>query len=577
MASNNSSLLAHASADNISVSRAEITALRVASARLSRTARHIAVFGAVFGLALMVWTWVRAASMSADGAHYMELAERACRLGARAGMDWYSGPGYPVAVSWMYRLFRDLDFAGRLTSFAFGAATLIGVGLLGYRLFGRTVAYGSVAILAVHTTFVRHAVMAETDAMYGACLVWSILLVWELRHASRAAHIAFLACSAAVTLGVGYLTRPEAVPLAGLLCLWYLFAKGNAHDRSGGGRRAVISIAIAAIFLVIASPYLVELHRELGRWSLSGKERSIILKFVPDRANYEEALKLGVSGALLYKPVTLLRWLPYHVYWGLPQLVKSLNPIVLVLATFGMWRLRRSAAAAPGLRLLLWVSVPFLLFFFLTFPGRRYFMQAMPQWTIFAAAGTVELARLVARWRSRRQWDRRTNEKLALTAAALARRGRRAIGITLAAPAFLMIGSTLWGNRVPIEQSLTTERAIGERILQVGGAGRRVLSFTVSAFYARGERVPLWGPMQGVVRAHGYGQPLTYDEFVAYVKRNGVEYVVLDQDLRADCPQFLERVQPQDFELVADDIADHHGPHLVYRAVTHRLTEPRAN
>ena len=104
-----------------------------------------------------------------------------------------------------------------------------------------------------------------------------------------------------------------------------------------------------------------------------------------------------------------------------------------------------------------------------------------------------------------------------------------------------------------------------------------MLSFTVAAFYARAERVPLWGPMQGIVRCHGYGKPLTYDDLRRYVARHRVEYVVLDHDLRKDCPEFLDRVRAEDFELVAGDIRDHHGPCYVYRCRGDRLGNPHTN
>lgn len=552
----------------------------------------------------MFWTWGRAASMSADGAHYMELAERSWRLGPGAGMDWYAGPGYTVIVGWVFALVGDLDFAGRLTSFVFGLATLVGVGILSYRMFGGTVAGIAVGLLAVHTTFVRHTVMAETDSAYGCWLVWSILFTWELKHAAFPRRQALWATLAGVSLGCGYLTRPEAVPLAGLLGLWYLFGQRRKSESENVAsvtrtvqplnrstvqhfststpqplnlerrhasfvRRVGWSLLMAAIFVVVASPYLLKLRADLGRWSLSGKERSIVLKFVPDKRNYEEVLKLGVSGALLKKPSNILHWLPYHIHWGVPQFVKSLNPVVLPLAMIGVFCRRWVSRRRGGVGLLLWVSVPFILFFFLTFPGRRYFMQVLPQWTILAAVGTIELAGVVASWRARLADSFRSTDP--------ALRYRRAFRIALATPVVLLAGSTLYGNWTPIEQSLITERAIGERIQQISGPGRRVLSFTVAAFYARGERVPLWGPMEGIVRCHGYGEPLDYDELVSYVRRHRVEYVVLDEDLRADCPEFLNHVRAEDFELVADDIVDQHGPHFIYRFVGQTAQNLHAN
>jgi len=510
--------------------------------------------------------------MSADGAHYMELAERSWQRGPAAGMDWYAGPGYPVVAGWLFGLLGDLDFAGRLVSFLFGAASLGGVAVLSRRLFGPTVACVAVALLAVHTTFVRHSVMAETDAAYGCWLVWSIFFTWELKHASTALGRVRWSVLAGLALGLGYLTRPEAVPLAGLLGIWFLVARcgqgaatklTHTNRVSNFIRRLNWSALVAAVFLVVASPYLLKLRADLGRWSLSGKERSIVLKFVPDKRNYEEVLKLGVTGAVLKQPRNIVHWLPYHVRWGVPQFVKSIHPIVLVLAMCGLIQRRVVSRAEGAVGLLIWTSVPFILFFFLTFPGRRYFMQAMPAWTILAAVGTMELAAAIAAWRGSLTSDCPRPNPLPQAEGA----ARRAFRIALATPLVLLAAATLWSNRRPIEESLRTERAIGERIHSVAGPGRRVLSFTVTSFYSRGERVPLWGPMEGIVRCHGYGAPLSYDDFVAYVRRHRAEFIVLDHDLRADCPEFLDRVRPDDFELVAGDIVDHHGPHQIYRFV----------
>ncbi|GEM_PF-3121436 len=561
--------------------------------------------------------------MSADGAHYMELAQRAWRHGPAAGMDWYSGPGYPVAVAWLYGLFGDLEFSGRLTSVLFGCGFVAGVGLLARQMFGPVVAGVAVGLVAVHTSLVRHSVMAETDVAYGCWLVWSLVCVWRLRHSSGLVGQSVHAIAAGLALGLGYLTRPEAAALAGLLVGWYVFGKVRmaTAGRGQGARvagRLGWACVVGVIGLTVAAPYVLKLRNDLGRWSLSGKERCFAMKYAADRQDDAAIRNQSVLAAVFDRPSNLVRWLPHHLHYGVPVFGKSLHVVVVGLAAIGLvllhiergsnsfnpqpqarhgWRLlglaygcglndrsrfqtlfnvapyvarRRVVDRSPGaVGLLLWSSVPFLLFFGLTYPRLRYFMQALGPWVVLAAVAVVELAAwaselrvgLAVRWRS------------ATPDAA----GRRALAIALAAPMFILAASTFWSLRRPLEQGLATERAVGERILQLAGPGRRVLTFTVPAFYAEAERVPLWGPMEGIVRCHGFSKPLTYEELVDHVRRRHAEYIIMDHDLQRDCPDFLARVRDEDFQLVIADVADDHGPHLVYQFVGARLEAARAN
>jgi hypothetical protein len=521
------------------------------------------------GLITALWTWARAVSISADGAHYMELAAQSWQRGPAAGMDWYAGPGYPALAGCLYGLTGDLEFAGRLASFLFGLSLLVGVWVLARLLFDRSVAQLAAALVALHPRFVERCVMAETDVAYASWLVWSLVAAWKLRHAGSWARGLGAGAALGSTLGIAYLTRPEAVPLAGLLAIWLLWPQRSHTDSPAvtfWRRRAAALVLAGGLAAAIAWPYVWHLRQELGRWSLSGKDRSLTLKFVPDKRNYESALATGVVGALLRDPIDLLDWLPYHLWWGTPQLAKALSPLHLLMGLYALAR-RRSIARRPGsLSLLLGTSVPFLGFFMLTFPGERYFMQAMPAWSILAAAGGVRFASALAARRCRRATalpregspaDQPLHERLLFTRWT---RGAIAVPVTL-------LGLCTWADHIePLGQSRLTERHIGERILAIGGPGRRVLSFTIAAFYARGERVPRWGPMQGIVRCHGYGREFSYDDMLAYVRRHRAEFVVVDHDFRKDCPEFTQRVRAEDFTRVAE-VPSRHEPTLVYRYV----------
>ncbi len=175
------------------------------------------LLGVVAGVAIMLWIWSRAASISADGAHYMELGAASVEHGPRAGMDWYSGPGYPVPTGWLYMLTGDLETAGRLCAFLFGLGAVVAAGLLGWRLFGPLVGCVTAALLSVHYTFTQHAVMAETDVPYLFWVAWSLLCMWELSRSSGFGSRFGWALAAGVCFGFGYLTRPESVPLASLV------------------------------------------------------------------------------------------------------------------------------------------------------------------------------------------------------------------------------------------------------------------------------------------------------------------------------------------------------------------------
>jgi hypothetical protein len=71
--------------------------------------------------------------------------------------------------------------------------------------------------------------------------------------------------------------------------------------------------------------------------------------------------------------------------------------------------------------------------------------------------------------------------------------------------------------------------------------------------------------MEGIVRCHGFGWPRDYHDLLRYVRRHRVEYLVLDYDLLKDCPDFLERVQPEHFQLLFADMPCRGRPCYVYR------------
>ncbi len=470
--------------------------------------------GIVCGLVLTIYTLLTAAAVSFDAARYLELAAEFYHEGPGGALDWYAGPAVPVVVGTLYGLTGELELTGRLIGIAAASGIVLVTWLLLARTVGRDAAHLGAALLATHPAIIRHAPSAEIDLPYLAVL--SLALYWLFLACEQNRRL-WPALAAGIAFGTAYLIRPEGLLVA-------LAACGYAWIRRRGGfplhRTAPLLTVIVAVLM--AAPYLVWLHETLGRWTLSGKDRTLSLKYLPDKKNPERALRAGPLGAIAQNPDDLIKWLPTHVKRTCTELPKAAGYVTAALALLGalaLWR-RRMSIRQPASGLLAVACLPPAAAFALLYPYERYFLQALPLVAVLAAVGAARL------------WQFRAGRKLVIIALA--------INLLVAAIQ----------AREPLEASRAYRRAIGERIAAEFGPGRRVLAFTVEAFYARAQRVKRWDPFEGIVPGHGFGEPFSYDRLLAFLKANQVEVVVVDEHFRKDCPEFESRRRPDDFRLV---------------------------
>ena len=471
---------------------------------------------AACGLGLATLTLLRAAALSFDAARYLELARAYADDGLRAALDWYVGPAFPVAVGTLYRLLGDLELAGRLFGLI-SAVALVGlVWLLLKEISDHTTAHFGAALLATNPAVIRHAPSAEIDLPYLMLLCGALYA--QVRSIRSRQSRAVWSVSAGLLFGIAYLVRPEALVVALLVGLWFLVGPAA---RQLGARRWLVGLS-APIALMVGAPYLVWLHESLGRWTLSGKDRTLSLKYLPDKKHPERALQAGPIGAILQNPDDLFKWLPVHAKRTLTELPKAAGYGCLALAVLGAvaWHRGRVRPDRLGSLLVLIASVPPVLAFALLYPYERYFLQGLPAVALLAALGCRRLLE-----RCGRRW--------VLTAL---------LGINL------LVASVQ--AREPLEQSRLPRRRLGERIAASMGPGRRALAFTVEAFYAGADRVPRWDPFEGIVPGHGFGRPWDYDRLLAFLRAERVEVIVVDEHFRKDCPEFYDRLQPTDFRLL---------------------------
>ncbi|MEW6355016.1 MAG: glycosyltransferase family 39 protein [Planctomycetota bacterium] len=184
-------------------------------------------------------------------------------------------PLFPLAAGTLSLLVGDLIWAGRIVSILAGALTCIPFYLLLKRLDRANVALIGSLFLAVFPPmqdFVMHSARSRDILHTGAeppalfLMMWGVLfIVWSAKGGRK-----LLALGAGAAFGLAYLARPE--------CLLYspmyaaaIVALAMVADRASLRHRIVCALLCIAGTAVVASPYVLYLHKHTGRWTVSGK------------------------------------------------------------------------------------------------------------------------------------------------------------------------------------------------------------------------------------------------------------------------------------------------------------------
>ena len=175
-------------------------------------------------------------------------------------------PGYPIVSGLVWLAVRDLELASKICFVLFGTLTILPVYFLARRMYGRLSGLIIAGLLAVMPVFTTHVFFwgSMSEPLYFFLVfaaVWCA--VWAME---RGPWWAYLLCGA--LFSAAYLTRPEALAYVALTA-GYLLLLSMLERRPLDGFAKIFPMLL--IFLGVASPYLLFLHRHLGTWSLTGK------------------------------------------------------------------------------------------------------------------------------------------------------------------------------------------------------------------------------------------------------------------------------------------------------------------
>lgn len=475
------------------------------------------VFCAAVATALGLVNILHQPAIEPDGTDYVlvgqSLVERHVYPRTSEGrLDLQFPPLYPFLCGvWGWWL-GDLELGGRAASLTAHVGLVLAVFLLARRLAGGTAARWASALAAVG--FAGMASLVASEMLYTTLLTFGTVLVLTGLQGGRLR----IWAGAGAVLGAAYLARIEGFLFLALASLAALLIPREA----GGKTRVAQGLALAAAFLLVASPFLWILRRETGRWTASTKFVTVMVQAEavagsgPRGALSLEELDYGLSednrtfgrdrraesasadtwGYLrTHTREVAVRYASnlFSLVWT--QLPATIHPLTAAFAGMGLVALARRADRRTVLAGLGW---PFLAW--LAFPLARVEPRFLaPHVPILMACAGAGLEMLAASW------------------------GRRAAawvgGLLLAVTVPQALAPMIVARWRPDKFTVAPEtKVVGRWLREHGGTGSGIMARRpVIPFYAEGRHVPL---------PHAPS-----DRTLAFATHRDVRFLVLEEDL----------------------------------------------
>jgi len=218
---------------------------------------RLALALAAFALGVRVLAWTGSCTIGSDSFIFLDMARLIGAGEWSSAMRWAAHPAYPAMTAGL----GGSAFAGTLISVVLGAAGIIPLFLLVAEAIGEAEARVAALLYAVLPALVEVTADVMTDGVFVAFFVTAIWAGWKALDRWSWAPLAGLMS------GLAYLTRPEGLLLMAMIPAWLVVEAVRRRTwRPLAGGAIVVAVSV-----VVAIPYLLWLHRELQRWTVSLK------------------------------------------------------------------------------------------------------------------------------------------------------------------------------------------------------------------------------------------------------------------------------------------------------------------
>ncbi|HNR11840.1 MAG TPA: glycosyltransferase family 39 protein [Thermodesulfobacteriota bacterium] len=470
----------------------------------------------VLALVLRVIALERLYVIARDGIRFLDLAEQ-YRAGAlKEALAHPYHPLYPMLIALAGSVIGNLEAAGKTVGLVLSSLTVIPLFFLGMRTVGFRAAIVTTLFYVFQPYSVRFSVDVISDATFLFFFISSLALGMEPTGPGKS-HF-WGTAAAGLCAACAYLTRPEGILAIGFLLIWYgLFVSMQYRYL----RKAVVqSVILLATFVILAFPYAAFIKAHTGIWQLSMKpsvSKSLhVLSVFDDQeqsTGFYHATQPGFGEGALLAPVKPNPWIDN------PTIMQSVSaPVLKLIETYPYvlflffivgcrvcWRQKlRYPGSALAMLTAMHLIVLCYVFYSIGYVSRRHFVPLIAMSLPIAGLGFWELHRLVAQWAARMSSN--GSETIIKRAGII----MAALTVLILAPKAL---KSQGADKIPIKEAgmwIKSHHRL-ESSKPIIMAHEPLI-----AYYAEGTFIPVL--------------PLAYPEFVAFVRREGIDFVVFDND-----------------------------------------------
>lgn len=242
--------------------------------------RHMLLSSIALLLIIRITAWLNTAIISRDSVIYIDLARYWVTGRPFSALAHPYHPLYPFLIAIAARLLGiSLEHSAVAVSIIASALTLPALAFLYRRFENRIVLFLGLLFFCVSPYLVRYTADVLSEPIYLLFIAWAAALFSEAVTLNNKRPIFYL--FSGIFTGLAYLMRPEGLVVGISGVIWLLIFYREVRFR--GILYGILLLTVGV--LLIASPYIIYLHKDTGHWILTRKKRveTLLNEISPER------------------------------------------------------------------------------------------------------------------------------------------------------------------------------------------------------------------------------------------------------------------------------------------------------